>query len=61
MWGGEFSTKSPKMVEIAKRLLISYLVVSNLGAEVGHFKTARTNTLVCDTADYRPFSKQLIE
>ena len=36
-------------------------MVSNLGAEVGHLKTARTNTLVYDTADYRPFSKQLKE
>ena len=26
-------------------------MVSNLGVEVGHLKTARTNTLVRDTAD----------
>ena len=36
-----------------------YEVVSNLGVEVGHLKTARTNTLVRDTADYRLSSKQL--
>ena len=30
-----------------------YEVVSNLGVEVGHLKTARTNTLVRDTADDR--------
>ena len=34
-------------------------MVSNLGVEVGHLKTARTNTLVRDTADYRLSSKQL--
>ena len=36
-----------------------YEVVCNLGVEVGHLKTARTNTLVRDTADYRLSSKQL--
>ena len=33
-------------------------MVCNLGVEVGHLKTARTDTLVRDTADYRLSSKQ---
>ena len=51
--------KSPKMVEKRKNGLNSFKVVLNLGVEIGHLKTARTNTLVRDTADYRLSSKQL--
>ena len=36
-----------------------YEVVSNLGVEVCHLKTARTNTLGRDTADFRLSSEQL--
>ena len=42
-----------------KNGLNSFDMVCNLGVEVGHLKTARTNTLVRDTADYRLSSKQL--
>ena len=41
--------------------LNSYEVVSNLGEEVGHFKTAHTDAIVHDTEDYRLSSKQLKE
>ena len=47
------------MVAKRKNGLNSFEVVSNLGVEVGHLKTARTDTLVRDTADYRLSSKQL--
>ena len=44
------------MVGNCKNGLNSFEVVSYLGVEVGHLKTARTNTLV---RDYRLSSKQL--
>ena len=47
------------MVAKRKNGLNSFEVVPNLGVEVGHLKTARTDTLVRDTADYRLSSKQL--
>ena len=50
--------KSPKMVAKRKNGLNSFKVVSNLGVEVGHLKTARRDALVRDTADYRLSSKQ---
>ena len=53
-------SKSPKIVEKRKNGDSNCCeVVSNLGVEVGHLKTARTNTLVRDTADYRLSSKQI--
>ena len=51
--------KSSKMVAKRKNGLNSFELVSNLGVEVGYLKTARTDTLVWDTADYRLSSKQL--
>ena len=47
------------MVAKRKNGLNSFEVVPNLGVEVGHLKTARIDTLVRDTADYRLSSKQL--
>ena len=47
------------MMEKCKNGLDSFEVVSNLGVEVDHLKTARINTLVQDTADYMLSSKQL--
>ena len=40
------------MVEDGKNGLRSFEVVSNLGMEIGHLKTSRTDTLVRDTAGY---------
>ena len=51
--------KSPKIVKNCKNDVNSFDVVSNLGVEVDHLKTARINTLAQDTADYMLSSKQL--
>ena len=47
------------MVAKRKNGLNSFDMVCNLGVEEGHLKTARTDTLVRDTADYRLSLKQL--
>ena len=53
------SVTSSKMVKKCKNDLNSFEVVSNLGVEVGNLKTARTETLVRDTVDYRLSLKHL--
>ena len=53
------SVKIQKVMEIAKRVLINYEVVSSLGVGQGHLQTARTDTLVRDTSNSRLSLEQL--